>query len=116
MSNAKLCNQRVDRPHLNSRAPAKVAKIRGINVILPIWSQHRQCGKLFDQLLMRSWTRKALQQFLQNKPRGDDGVASLERGTQGLNLRRRQIGIAAKRKRPYAGIDKKGHPRERSRL
>ncbi len=116
MSNAQLRNQRVDCPHLNSRAPAAVAKFGGVNVILSIWDQQRQSGKLPDEFLLGLWSRKALQELLQNEPGSDDGVAPFKRGTQGLNLRLREIGIAAKCQRPYAGIDKQGHRRDRSTL
>jgi hypothetical protein len=88
-SNAKLCNERIYRPDLDSCAPASVAQFGGTNVIVAIWDQHWQSGKFLDQLPVGLWTCKALQQLLQNKPRGDDGVASLKRSAQGLDLRRR---------------------------
>jgi len=114
--NAELRNQRVDCPELDSRAPAAVAKCSGINVIRAIRRQHRQSGKLRDELVMGLGAAKALQQLLENKPSGDDGVVSGQCGTQCLNLWRRRIGVAPKCKRPYAGVDEQGHRRERSTL
>lgn len=116
VSNAKLCNQGIYCPDLHSCAPAAIAKTGGINVILSIRNQHWQCGKLLHQLLVRFWASKTLQQFLQNESGGDDGITSVKRRAQGVNLRSSQIGVAPKCERPHAGIDKKGHRRERSIL
>jgi len=113
---AKLRNQCVNRPHLNPGASAAVAQIGGTHMIVSIRRQHRQCGELLDKFLTGLWAREALQQFLQNEPSDNDGVASVECRAQGRNLRCREVGITAKRQRPDAGINQDGHRRERSIL
>ena len=113
---AKLRNQCVNSAQLYSRAPAVIAKLGSINVIPSIRDQQWQGGKLLEKLPACLWACKTLQQFLKYESRGDDGFASIECSTQGLNFWSGEIGIAAKRQRPDAGVDQQGHFRERSDL
>jgi hypothetical protein len=70
--NAKLRQQRINGTDLDSRAAAGVAQGGGVNVIIPIGLEQRQCGKSLDDLGLRLGTKKTLQKLLQNQSGSDD--------------------------------------------
>ena len=52
---AQLCEQRVDRTHLNSLAPTGIAQGRGLDVIAAVGHQERQCRKPLNETVSRLW-------------------------------------------------------------
>src|SRR5664279_4214945 len=58
--NAKLRDERINRPHLHACAPAAVAKFSSFNMVVSIGNQHRQRGKLLEKFLAGFGARKAL--------------------------------------------------------
>ena len=92
MSNAKFRNQRINCSNLNSCATAYIPQCGCLNVIIAVRNQERYSGKPLENLGMRLRAGKTLQQFLQNKSRCEDGLASAEefgeRGNVGDRFRR----------------------------
>ena len=116
MTDAELCEQGVDGADLHAGATASIAQFRGIDVILPVWSEERQGREPADDVVARTWAGKPLQQFLQDQPRGDDGFAALKGVAQREHCRGGRNLIATEGERPDAGIDEQCHRRERSAL
>lgn len=61
MADAELRQQSIDSPDLHACAAAQVAQLRGVDMILPVRAEERQCGKSFDNGLARAWAGKTLQ-------------------------------------------------------
>ena len=80
MLNAKLRDERINRPHLDARTPAMVAKVGGLDVVVSIGKQHRQRGKFLEKFLASLRVCKALQQFLEDEPCCDDDLAAIQCG------------------------------------
>ena len=116
MAYAELCNQCVYGADLYVGTTTLVAKLRSIDVVLPIRSKIRQRTKSFDDVLACLWTGKPLQQFLQNQLGRDNCITAFNRLAQGRNFFRCRLAVSAKRKRPDADIDHQAHERERSFL
>ena len=74
MSNAQLRKQGVDRGHLNSVAPAQIAQFSSVDVIPPIRRNERQRRESLDDVFPSARPCKSLQQFLKNKPGGNDDL------------------------------------------
>ena len=116
VADAELREHGVDRADLQTGPATAISQFRGIDVILPVRRQKRQGCEPVDDVFTRPRARESLQQFLQNQPRGQDGVATFEGIAQRLYLRGRCGLVAAECKRPDARIDEQTHGRERSAL
>jgi len=113
---AKLCQQRVDRPDLNAAAPTSVAQLGGVDVVAPVGNEQRQRGKPIEDLPPIARPGKALQKLLQNKTGGQKRLAGLD-GANQLTYHRVGGGhIAPQHARPDAGIDEEAQRRVRSAL
>ncbi len=71
MPHAKLNQQCVNRPDLDTVLSAGVANLRGFDVVLSIRLEKGQRGEPLDQLATRLGPSKALQQFLEHQAGGE---------------------------------------------
>lgn len=116
VANAKVREERVDGTYLHTTAPAGVAQLGRVDMILPIGHQERDCGESLEDLLARLRAREALQQLLQHETSGNDGLTVGEEADEPLHLRARRRRVPSKRERPDARVDEGAHPRDRSGL
>ncbi len=61
MPNTKLRKQRVDRANLKAGAATRVAQLCSLDMVTSVGNQQRQDCKLFDNLLTRLRSGKALE-------------------------------------------------------
>jgi hypothetical protein len=73
---AKLRNQRIDCPNLDSCSTTPVSQRRSLDVIISVRSQERHCGKPLENLGACLGPGEALQQLLQNESSCENGLAS----------------------------------------
>lgn len=111
MTNAKLGEQGIDRPDLNTGPATRRAQGGGIDVVLSIRLHERQGCKAVDDLRPRLGTGKALQQFLENEARRHDGLRPEQSLLESDDLRLRGDHVPPKCQRPDARVDQKHHPR-----
>ena len=78
MTDAELCEQRIDSTDLHPAATAAVSQLRGIDVVLPVGRKERQRCKSIDDVFACTRTSKPLQQFLQDQSRGYNGFVALQ--------------------------------------
>jgi len=116
MTHAQLGEEGIDGANLHAGATAAVSQSRGVDVILPIWGDERQCRELLDYRVTRSRARESLQQFLQDEPGGQDHLVALQGVAQELDVRSTGVRVAPQGKRPDAGVDEQAHLRVRSAL
>lgn len=109
MPAAKLDEQGVDGPDLNSAAAAGVANLRGFDVILPVRLDEPEGAKAFDELSPSLRPCKALQQLLQHETGREDLISAEQSIPERSHLRRGLFGIAAQRERPDARVDQQAH-------
>ena len=74
VTTTQLDQQRIDRSNLNARLTAGVSNLSGCGVVLTVRLNHRQRSKPLDDRGGSFWPGEALQEFLQNQPRRDDGL------------------------------------------
>jgi hypothetical protein len=79
MPDAELSQQRIDCSNLYAAASATVPQLGGLDVIVTIWNQQRNCGETLDNLATGLWASESLKQFLQDKPGRDDRFAGFDR-------------------------------------
>jgi hypothetical protein len=114
--NAKLGQQGIDGPHLQSQAPALIAKLCRTNVVVSVRNDVGKRAESLDDLLAGSRTGKTLEQFLEYETGCEDELSCPQCLRQSTEMR--QIGwrVAPQRQRPYARVDEQTHSRERSVL
>ena len=78
VTDAELCEQRIDSADLHPAATAAVTQLRGIDVVLPVGRKERQRCKSIDDVFACTRTSKPLQQFLQDQSRGYNGFVALQ--------------------------------------
>lgn len=66
VSDAELREQSVDRPDLHACATAAISQRRGIDVILPVRHEERQCRESINDVPACARPCKSLQQLLQD--------------------------------------------------
>ena len=74
MTDAQLGKECVNGTDLDAGSAAANAKCCRADMVVAIWLKQRQSSKAFDDLGLRLWTGKALQQFLENQACRDDDV------------------------------------------
>ena len=116
VTNAKLRDQSVDRPYLNTDPPTPIVEVGGVDVILPIAGKYRKGRKAVDDFPSRTRTGKSLEQLLQDDAVRYDDLATYQRLTQRLHFGPGCDVVTAKRQGPNTGIDEEGHWRLRSVL
>lgn len=82
---AKLRKQRIDRPDLQTSAPAIVAKFCSDDVIFALWNDQRQGNESIEDLLSGFGSVEALQNLLQDQTRGEDRSLALQGFCQELD-------------------------------
>jgi hypothetical protein len=78
MTHAQLGEEGIDGANLQAGATAAVPQSCGVDMILPIWRDERQCRELLNYRVTRSRARESLQQFLQDEPCGYDHLIGLQ--------------------------------------
>ena len=78
VTDAELCEQRIDSTDLHSAATAAVSQLRGIDVVLPVGRKERQRCESIDDVFACTRTSKPLQKFLQDQSRGHNGFVALQ--------------------------------------
>lgn len=78
VSNAKLRDQCIDGPDLNTALSASIAKFCSGDVILPVGIEQWKGCEALNDLLPRLGAGKPLQQFLQHQSGGEYGLPSLK--------------------------------------
>jgi|SRR5215469_2641948 len=86
---AKLGNQRIDRPNLNSCATTRVAERCCLDVVVSVRNQERYGGKPLENLSACLGPSEALQQLLENQAGREDGLAGAKGVRERGNLRHR---------------------------
>ena len=114
---AELRKQRIDRADLDTGLSTRIAQAGRTDVVFPVGLKQRQSGEPLDDLAARLGAREPLQEFLENETRREDDVGTEQGILQLAHLRPSGLPIAAKGKRPNAGIDQESHfRRDRSAL
>ncbi len=116
VAQTKLRNERIDGSDLHSGPTAGISQFCSCNMILPSWLDQRQRRKPLDDLCAGLRTGEALEQFLQDKARGDDDVRPKQCFFQMLNFWFRSLSVPAKGQGPDASVDQERHERDRSAL
>jgi hypothetical protein len=80
---AKLRNQRVDCPDLNSRSTTGVSQRRSLDVVISVRIQKRHGGKPLENLSACLGPSETLQQLLEHESSREDGLA----GAKGVGER-----------------------------
>jgi len=78
VTNAELCNRRVDRADLHPCTTASIAQICSVDVILPVRGEERHGRKPVDDVLTRARAGKSLKQFLQDETGDHDGLTAFK--------------------------------------
>jgi hypothetical protein len=81
-----LCEQRIDRPQLNPRAPTKIAQFCGVNVIPPVWYEQRQGRESLYEIVTPTRPVKSLEQLLQDQTGRHDRFTTAQRRSQNGHL------------------------------
>ena len=76
MSDAQLCDERVDRTQLHTRPAACASEARCSDVVFPIWLNQSERGKALHDLLARLGPGEALKKLLQDEASGDNDIRS----------------------------------------
>lgn len=79
MADTQLRNQRIDRPDLNARTAAGVAKPRSGYVVIAVRLHQGQRRETIHDLRTRFGPAEPLEQLLQYKPCGDDNIIARQR-------------------------------------
>ena len=116
MPDAELRNEGVNRSHLNSCPATVVPQRSSFDMILPVRRYKGNMPEAFNDGVRCLGSRKTLQQFLQNETGRRYGLPTFQRPPQPRDFRNVRHGISAQGQRPYAGINKQRHERERSAL
>ena len=96
-ADAELCEEGVDRAHLEPVPPAVVPQIRGCDVILALGSKTGKRGEPIDDRVACLRAAKALQELLKNEPGREYGFSPAERLPETGDLGREMRGVAAQR-------------------
>ena len=83
---AKLGNQRIDCPYLNSRATTGVAERCSLDVVISVRNQERYGGKPLENLGACLGPSETLQQLLENQSGREDGLPGAKGVGEGGNL------------------------------
>ena len=86
---AKLGNQRIDCPYLNSRATTGVAERCSLDVVISVRNQERYGGKPLENLGACLGPSETLQQLLENESGREDSLPAAKRVGKLGNLRNR---------------------------
>ena len=105
VSDAKLCDERVDCANLNTCPAARVSKARCGNVVLAIWLDQCERRKPLDYLFACLGACEALEYLLQDEARGYNHIRAGERIFEHLYLRLLGRGIASECERPDACVN-----------
>ena len=112
----ELGEKRIDRSDLNAVAPATIAQLRGLDVVLARRSDHRQRAETIQDPGSGFRSLVPLQQLLEHDAGSVDRLSPDQGLPQSRHFRSFRGRVPAKGQRPYAGVDKQGHERLRSRL
>jgi hypothetical protein len=105
MPDAKLSQQRIDGSGLNAGSPTPISQPSGLDMIIAIRHQKRNCRKSIQNLITSFRTRKALQEFLHDEARCEDCLAGFDRSDECSGLDRRIGRIATERERPDTRVN-----------
>ena len=109
VSNRELSKERIDRPKLNTVAPAAVANLGCLDVVVAIRRDRWQRRETMQDRVALTGAAKPLQQFLQDEPRGVDRLSREERLAETLNLPFGSWCTSTQRQGPDAGVDQEVH-------
>ena len=115
-NDGQVSDEGIDRADLDTSGTQRIAHARRSDVIFARGREVLQCSEHLDDLRPRSFRDDALEQFLQDHPRGGDDLTTGERIPQPPDLRPIGRSVPAQRERPDARVDEQAHPRERSVL
>ena len=87
MANAKVRKKCVYGSQLYTSAPEQIAKLRSIDIVLPLRCQQRQSGKSFHDSGSCAGTGETLQQLLEYQSSHYDGLAASEGGMERPHMR-----------------------------
>jgi hypothetical protein len=113
---AKLCEQCVDRPNLNTASSATIPQFGCLDVVLAIRQQKRQRGESFDDCIPGGGSGKSLKQLLENQSGRGHLLAAIERLSKDVYLSVPGTGVAPQCEGPDARVDEEHHCRDRSAL
>ena len=112
----ELRQKRIDRSDLNAVAPATIAQLRGLDVVLARRSDHRQRAETIQDPGSGFRSLVPLQQLLEHDAGSVDRLSPDQGLPQSRHFRSFRGRVPAKGQRPHAGVDKQSHERLRSRL
>lgn len=116
VANAELGEDRVDGSYLDSPPPAAIANLRGFKVVVTVGRDERKSGEPGDDRLLCARPMEPLENLLVDESRRNNEFTVRQRSCQGAHLEEVGRWVAAKRPRPYAGVDEEAQSRERSCL
>src|SRR5258708_16090464 len=79
VTDAELCEQRIDSADLHPAATAAVSQLRGIDVVLPVGRKERQRCKSIDDVFACTRTNKPLHQLFQHHSRHSNAFLATHR-------------------------------------
>ena len=94
----------VNGSNLDAVAAAQIADFRSFDMVFSVWLDESKRGKPFDQLAPSLWPGKALKEFLEDQPGGEDLICSFKGVLQSLDFDYCGLGVSAEGERPDARI------------
>jgi hypothetical protein len=116
VSDAKLRQQGIYRPDLNSGTAANISEFGCLDVVFTIGRQQWHCRKSVQNQSPIPWPGKTLQQLLEDETGCHQGLAGLDGANEYADFRRFRWNVTPKRQRPNAGVNEQGQSRARSAL
>ena len=116
VSNAELCEERVDRADLQAAAATVVAKVGRSCVILALRHDQRQRSESIDDLLSRFRAAESLQDLLENQAGREDRPFVLKSVSEKVHAGMALALVTAQGQRPHTGINEELQFRDRAAL
>ncbi len=88
---------------------SKVSAICASSMVGAVQTDERQRREMLEQAVARRRACEALEQFLQDQPGADDGLALFQRTAQCVHFRAIGWRVPLKCQRPHRGVDQQAH-------